>query len=660
MSYLVLYRKYRPQTFADVVGQKIIIQTLKNSIRYQKINHCYLFSGNKGTGKTTLAKIFAKAINCLLPNQGDVCCSCHYCQNFTKANTDITEIDGASYNGVDEIRELQDKAQYKAHTGKYKVYIIDEVHVLTPNAFNALLKILEEPPEHVVFILITTEIYKIPDTIFSRAQSFAFENLNLKNITAQLTKIAALENMFITEDAIKSIACHSEGGMRNALSLLDQVSAYQNNLITSEDVANIKGTVSASIIKKLFQNLLKKEAIKALQLLHKAIDSGKNIDLLILDLIDAIKDYLIWNAKNKKDSKTSPLSQDQKILLLEETNHIDHFLRILIKLQQDLKKSDQKKSLVEIAFLQICSLHSFQFQANLQETQQFVTNKTNIYNNEQASLALDETNAKENYEPTKLTQNNTEKKTFDKTEKIKPTKLASIANEKPPKPPKTEYLHPVQDLQSQNNFSQKTPNNSTTFELTQQNNLPSQNSQETKSPTKKHPYFSNSSLCNLISFAINILSNQDEPIKNTITNFWTNLKNRYSTHSYYKSVAEILDRGKIVALSQSQKMILVFEDEDAFELVLQKNIKQKALEILNNDTFAIIDYIAFLKQDWQALETFYNKNHPQPNQASIAKFKATCNFDLDLYQIKATQPTKPAIIQLAYDFFGKDIVEIIN
>ncbi|BAD04701.1 hypothetical protein PAM_616 [Onion yellows phytoplasma OY-M] len=164
----------------------------------------------------------------------------------------------------------------------------------------------------------------------------------------------------------------------------------------------------------------------------------------------------------------------------------------------------------------------------------------------------------------------------------------------------------------------------------------------------------------MISFAINILSNQDEPTKNTITNFWTNLKNRYSTHSYYKNVSEILDRGKIVALSQSQQMILVFEDEDAFELVLQKNIKQKALEILNNDTFAITDYIAFLKQDWQALETFYNKNHPHPNQESIAKFTATCNFDLDLYQIKATQPTKPAIIQLAYDFFGKDIVEIIN
>ncbi|WP_024563474.1 DNA polymerase III subunit gamma/tau [Candidatus Phytoplasma tritici] len=410
MSYLVLYRKYRPQTFADVVGQEIIIQTLKNAIRYQKINHCYLFSGNKGTGKTTLAKIFAKAINCLSPNKGDVFCSCHSCQNFAKANTDITEIDGASYNGVDEIRELQDKAQYKSNTGKYKVYIIDEVHVLTPNAFNALLKILEEPPEHVVFILITTEIYKIPDTIFSRSQSFAFENLNLKNITSQLTKIAALENIFITEDAIKSIACHSEGGMRNALSLLDQVSAYQNNLITSEDVANIKGTVSASFIKKLFQNILKKEAIKTLQLLHKAIDSGKNIDLLILDLIDAIKDYLICNAKNKKDSKTLQLSQSQKILLLEETNHIDYFLRTLIKLQQDLKKSDQKKSLVEIAFLQICSLHSFQFQVNLQETQQFVTNKTKISNNEQASLELDETNAEENYELTKPIQKNTEKK----------------------------------------------------------------------------------------------------------------------------------------------------------------------------------------------------------------------------------------------------------
>ncbi|ABC65234.1 DNA polymerase III, gamma/tau subunit [Aster yellows witches'-broom phytoplasma AYWB] len=653
MSYLVLYRKYRPQTFADVVGQEIIIQTLKNAIRYQKINHCYLFSGNKGTGKTTLAKIFAKAINCLSPIQGEAFCSCHFCQNFAKANTDITEIDGASYNGVDEIRELQDKAQYKAHAGKYKVYIIDEVHVLTPNAFNALLKILEEPPEHVVFILITTEIYKIPDTIFSRSQSFAFENLNLKNITAQLTKIAALENMFITEDAIKSIAYHSEGGMRNALSLLDQVSAYQNNLITSEDVANIKGTVSASVIKKLFQNLLKKEATKTLQLLHKSIDSGKNIDILILDLIDAIKDYLICNAKNKKYSKTSQLSQAQKILLLEETNHIDHFLRTLIKLQQDLKKSDQKKSLVEIAFLQICSLHSFQFQADLQEFQQFVTNKTKISNNNQALLELDETNAEEHYEPTKPIQKKLENPPFYKTEEIKSIQFTPIANKKTPKIEKIEYLHStLKDLQPQNN--------STISELTQQNNLPSQNSLGTKSPTKTHPYFCNSSLFDLISFAINILSNQDKPTKNTITNFWKNLKNHYSAHSYYKSVAEILDRGTIVALSQTQQIILVFEDEDVFELVLQKNIKQKALEILNNETFAITEYIAFLKQDWQALEIFYNKNYPHTNPSLIAQFTATCNFDLDLYRIKTTKSSKPAIIQLAYDFFGKDIVEIIN
>lgn len=650
MSYLVLYRKYRPQAFVDVVGQEIIIQTLKNAIRYQKINHCYLFSGNKGTGKTTLAKIFAKAINCLSPNQGDVFCSCHSCQNFAKANTDITEIDGASYNGVDEIRELQDKAQYKAQTGKYKVYIIDEVHILTPNAFNALLKILEEPPEHLVFILITTEIYKIPETIFSRSQNFAFENLNLKNITAQLSKIASLENMFITEDAIKSIACHSEGSMRNALSLLDQVSAYQNNLITSEDVANIKGTVSNSVIKKLFQNLLKKEAIKTLQLFHKVIDSGKNINLLILDLIDAIKDYLIWNAKNKKDSKISQLSQTQKILLLEETKRIDYFLRTLIKLQQDLKKSEQKKSLVEIAFLQICSLHSFQFQADLQENQQFVTNKTNISNNDQASIELDETKP-----------NNTEKKTFAKTEEIKTTQFTLIANEKTPKIAKIEHLHPtLKDLQLHNNSSQKPSNNFTISEFNQKNNLPSQNSSETKYSIKKHPYFSNSSLFDLISFAMNILSNQDKPTKKTITNFWKNLKNHYSTNSYYKSVAEILDRGTIVALGQNQQMILVFEDEDVFELVLQKNIQQKVLEILNNDTFAITDYIAFLKQDWKAFETFYNKNHHHPNPILIAKFIDTYNFDLDLYQIKTTQSSKSAIIQLAYDFFGKDIVEIIN
>lgn len=650
MSYLVLYRKYRPQNFADVVGQEIIIQTLKNAIKYKKINHCYLFNGNKGTGKTTLAKIFAKAINCLAPNQGDVCCLCHSCKNFAKSNIDITEIDGASYNGIDEIRELKEKAQYKAHIGKYKAYIIDEVHALTTNAFNALLKILEEPPEHVVFILITTEIYKIPETIVSRAQSFSFENLNIKSITEQLTKIAALENIFITKDAIKSIAYHSEGSMRNALSLLDQVSAYQNNLITSEDIANIKGTVPASFIQKIFQNLFKKDAIKALQLLHKAIDSGKNIDLLILDLINTIKDYLILNFKNKTNAnKTFIPSEKTKLLLLEETNKIDYFLRTLIKLQQDLKKNNQKTSLVEIAFLQICSLNCLQ--DCLQETPQFKLNEKNIDHHTLISLELDKSNAKKNYELIQATQNNIEEE--EENDKTEPTKTRQLNPIKKAKPkiecPRTN----PKDLQIQNNYSQKKPNNSNNWELTKPNLL------ENNSSIQQKPNFNNSSLCDLISFAIHILSDQDNKSQDKIANYWQNLKSRYSTNSYYKSIAEILDRGIIVALNKKKQIILVFEDKDIFELVLQKNNKQKALEILNNEAFVIKDYIVFLKKDWQTLETFYKNNH-HLNQTLIAKFADNCNFDLELYKIKNTLKTKPAIVQLAYDFFGKDIVEIIN
>ncbi|MBP5835708.1 DNA polymerase III subunit gamma/tau [Candidatus Phytoplasma meliae] len=606
VSYLVLYRKYRPQTFKDVVGQKIIIQILKNAIRYQKINHCYLFSGNKGTGKTTLAKIFAKAINCLQNQAGDVCNQCQSCQNNMTTNTDVIEIDGASYNGVDEIREIHDKIQYKAHVGQYKIYVIDEVHVLTPNAFNALLKILEEPPQHVVFILITTEIYKIPETILSRAQSFAFENLQSKDIIGQLQKVTHLEKIVITDDACQTIANYAEGSMRNALSLLDQISSYQNNLITSEDVLEVKGLVSDTFLKNLLQALVDKQPHKASQLLEKACDAGKNLELLIIDLITACKDYLFLrladvNQVTLKNTNTKNTITNQHLSLNYDTlNHVDVIVKTLMKLQQDLKKSVQKKVFVEIAFLQICMFDHK------------MPKKESLMLSNPVSLSLGDS------------QNFTTTKTVHSAQ-VKPLAKSLIKGD-PTNP----------------NLLEKIPlNDANKTQLLKQTLTPN---------------YDISSIKDLVMTAYNILLQDNQSQKQMIVNSWDKLKNRYQ-HPFQKTTATLLYKGKLVALSQTKEMILVYQDKIACQQMLKKTMKDDVLNLLNAKSELIKDYICLLEKDWQSLRTFLQNN----SNKSIDVFLINCNWDINFYKIKPSSsiPT-PFIVQLAYDFFGKNIVEIIN
>ncbi|WP_308705495.1 DNA polymerase III subunit gamma/tau ['Fragaria x ananassa' phyllody phytoplasma] len=606
MSYLVLYRKYRPQTFKDVVGQKIIIQILKNTIRYQKINHCYLFSGNKGTGKTTLAKIFAKAINCFQPQAGDVCNQCQSCQNNMTTNTDVFEIDGASYNGVDEIREIHDKIQYKAHVGKYKIYVIDEVHVLTSNAFNALLKILEEPPQHVIFILITTEIYKIPETILSRAQSFSFENLSSKDIIGQLQKVTHLEKIVITDDACKTIANYAEGSMRNALSLLDQISSYQNNLITSEDVLEVKGLVSGTFLKNLLQSLMDKQPHKALQLLEQACDAGKNLELLIIDLITSCKDYLFLrladvNQVTFKNTNTKNTMTNQPLSLnYDAFHHIDVIVKTLIKLQQDLKKSVQKKVFVEIAFLQICMIDH--------------------------KISKKET----------LTSLNPVSSPLDDSQKFPSTKTIHSAQAKP----LTKLL--LKDNSTNPYLLEKPPLNFANKTQFLKQTL-----------TPDYDIFS---IKNLLMTVYNILLQDNQSQKQMIVNFWDKLQNHYQ-HSFKKTTATLLYKGKLVALSQTKEMILVYQDKIACQQMLKKTMKVNVLNLLNAKSELIKNYVCLLEEDWQSLMTFLQNNANK----SIDVFLTNCNWDINFYKTKAASSIKmPFIVQLAYDFFGKNMVEIIN
>ena len=263
MSYQALYRKWRPQTFEDVKGQEHIVTTLKNQIRLGRVGHAYLFCGTRGTGKTSVAKIFAKAVNCLQPVDGSPCGECAMCRAIqSQTSMNVIEIDAASNNGIDNIREIRDEVEYSPTEGRYKVYIIDEVHMLSIGAFNALLKTLEEPPEYVIFILATTEAHKIPVTILSRCQRYDFRRITVDTITGRLTELAEKENLDVEEKALRYIARAADGSMRDALSLLDQcIAFYLNERLTYDHVLDILGAVDTTVFSRLLRSVDRKSVV---------------------------------------------------------------------------------------------------------------------------------------------------------------------------------------------------------------------------------------------------------------------------------------------------------------------------------------------------------------------------------------------------------------
>ena len=308
--YQALYRKYRPQDFDDVVGQQVIVKTLKNMILNNKINHAYLFTGPRGTGKTSIAKIFSKIINCESLEDVKPCNKCVNCtQSIKNQNTDIIEIDAASNNGVDEIRELRDKVNLVPSFGKYKIYIIDEVHMLTTAAFNALLKTLEEPPKHVIFILATTEPYKIPATILSRCLRFDFKKISISEIKNRIGYICEREKISIDEDAIELIASLSDGGMRDSISLLDQLTAYTSEKITKSDVNDVCGIINDEEIFEILKLISEHKLNEVFELIEKYDENGKNVTRIIEIIIELLKNALIYcnNSDYLKEQKKNKL-----------------------------------------------------------------------------------------------------------------------------------------------------------------------------------------------------------------------------------------------------------------------------------------------------------------------------------------------------------------
>ena len=351
MGYLALYRKYRPTNFSEVVGQEVVIKTLKNSIKSGNINHAFLFSGPRGTGKTSIAKIFAKSINCINPKEGEMCGICEICKAIKENDIDIIEIDAASNNGVDEIREIRNNAKLVPTIGKYKIYIIDEVHMLSIGAFNALLKTLEEPPAHVIFILATTEIQKIPLTILSRCQRFDFKKITENHIIEMLSRILKKENKIISKETLSAIAKLSDGALRDAINLLDQLLTNCGEEATIEDIYSLTGDIPDNKIEQLFVSLINRDIPEVLNYINTFTEEGKNLNSIVNKIILLVRNININN--NVKDyfneEYSSKLEKFNNISNLESTLIANKLLNI----SSEIKKTNNQKLIFEIGMLEI-------------------------------------------------------------------------------------------------------------------------------------------------------------------------------------------------------------------------------------------------------------------------------------------------------------------
>ena len=360
MSYTALYRKFRPGLFEDVKGQEHIVTTLKNQIKANRIGHAYLFTGTRGTGKTTVAKIFAKTVNCESPTENGPCGECRTCKAIAAgASMNVIEIDAASNNGVDNIREIVDEVSYSPAEGKYKVYIIDEVHMLSIGAFNALLKTLEEPPSYVIFILATTEVHKLPITILSRCQRYDFKRISIDTITGRMQELIDAEGVKVEEKALRYIAKTADGSMRDALSLLDQCIAFHlGSELTYDKVLDVLGAVDTEVFSRLLRHVLDKDVLGCVKLLEEIVMQGRELTQFVTDFSWYLRNLMLVqssdNLEDVIDMSSDNLERLKEEAAMVEMSTIIRYIRIFSELAGQIKYASQKRILVEIALIKLC------------------------------------------------------------------------------------------------------------------------------------------------------------------------------------------------------------------------------------------------------------------------------------------------------------------
>ena len=364
MAYTALYRKWRPKTFDEVRGQDHIVRTLKNQIQSDRIGHAYLFCGTRGTGKTSIAKIFARSVNCENPQDGNPCCTCSMCRRIEAGNSlNVVEIDAASNNGVDDVREIRNQVQYPPSEGKYRVFIIDEVHMLSAGAFNALLKTLEEPPAYVIFILATTEVNKIPVTILSRCQRYDFRRISVQTIAGHLMELAKSEGIDAEERAIRYIARVADGSMRDSLSLLDQCAAFHfDETLTYENVLDVLGAVDNSVFTRLFDAICAGGTKACLEEVAAMVDQGRELSQMVTDFIWYMRNILLIKAAggtaDGRMEEMIDISGENAAVLSRQADAVSEdtlmrYIRVFSELSGTLRLSSQKRVLTEIAVIKL-------------------------------------------------------------------------------------------------------------------------------------------------------------------------------------------------------------------------------------------------------------------------------------------------------------------
>ena len=397
MSYTALYRKFRPDTFADVKGQDHIVTTLKNQLRANRIGHAYLFTGTRGTGKTTVAKIFAKTVNCENPTEDGPCGECRICKAIAAgASMNVIEIDAVSNLGLDNILEIVDEVSYSPAEGKYKVYIIDEVHMLSIGAFNALLKTLEEPPSYVIFILATTEVHKLPITILSRCQRYDFKRISIDTITARMQELTSAEEVQVEERALRYIAKTADGSMRDALSLLDQCIAFHlGKELTYDKVLDVLGAVDTEVFSRLLRHVLDRNVLGCIELLEEIIMQGRELTQFVTDFTWYLRNLLLVqssdNLEDVIDMSSDNLARLKEEAQMVEMDRIVRYIHIFSELSGQIRYAAQKRILVEIALIKLCKpeteTNQEAFLARLRQGEEKVENGVVVAASDMAAMA---------------------------------------------------------------------------------------------------------------------------------------------------------------------------------------------------------------------------------------------------------------------------------
>ena len=386
MGYTALYRKFRPLNFSEMVGQEHITRTLKNQIIANRVGHAYLFNGGRGTGKTSAAKILARAINCLNPKDGEPCNECEICKGAISGSlTDIVEMDAASNNSVEDIRSIREEVNFLPTKAKYRVYIIDEVHMLSTGAFNALLKTLEEPPEHVKFILATTEPQKLPATILSRCQRFDFKKISNEDIIKRLEIVCKESNIEITKEAMQIIATLSEGAMRDALSILERCIQDGENQINEDKIKDLVGIPKMVYVHDIVEAIIQYDVDKALVTANKVLEEGKDISNLLWEMIKYVKDILLYKATNHVDLYSEEeIAKLKEISEMAEKERLINFVYALSELENEMKFSTQKTIIFQAGIMKLCSKLSIQ--NNSSDLEQRVTKIENYLRNHSGNI----------------------------------------------------------------------------------------------------------------------------------------------------------------------------------------------------------------------------------------------------------------------------------